>query len=79
MTLHKFLMESRFVQSQTDPTLFVWSRYGALVTIVVNMDDILMLSESNASLSLVAEYFKESCEARKYTKIEKFLVFSVQN
>lgn len=59
-SLHKFLGEYGFGQSKADPALYVWNSEGVLVIIVVYVDYIMRLDDSNSSLDRVAEHFNKS-------------------
>lgn len=79
MTLRRFLVAFGFVQWKADPTLYAQTHYGAFAMIVVYVDDILMLGDSDGLPDLVVKYFKWSFEVQVYPKCEKFLRFSVQD
>lgn len=64
-----------FETSRADSTLYLRARNESSVMIVLYVDDILMLSNSNKSLDHLIDYLKDSFEVRVQAKIKTFLDF----
>lgn len=79
LTLHKFQVAFRFVQSKADPKLYVWTRGEAVVMIVISVDDVLMSGDSDEWLNLVVDFSKASFEVRVDSEIEKLLGISIED
>lgn len=72
MSLNTFLVAFAFALSNVDPAMYIWTRGGAFVIIVVHVDDILMSGNSKESLGLLVKYIKKSFEVRVNSKLETF-------
>lgn len=79
LTLQKFLVAFKFAQSKAYLTLYVLTRGGMFVMVLVYVDDTFLSAGRIESFALVVKYAKQSFKVWVDSKVEKFLGFSVQD
>jgi len=77
--LDRFLKNIGCVPSEADPTLYVLKREEYFVLLVVYVDDILLVSNSERGFEEIIWHFEKRFEIRIMKVVEKFLGFTVED